>query len=172
MEMRSQAKSNHFDLPLLAPGDLLHFAWNYAKVESGCWEWFAGCSKEGYGRYSYKVNGKKVQFKAHRLSFYNHYKIQPGDLLVLHKCDNPPCVNPDHLFLGTDKDKKDCANKGRTLDSQDVHFAKLTWDLVNYIRTEHARGFKNQTDLAKETGVNRHSISHVITGKTWNRNQG
>lgn len=78
--------------------------------ENDCMLWTGTKLKNGYGHMG--VNGKLML--AHRLSYLLHYGILPKNLHVLHKCDNPSCVRPDHLFLGTDKDNaRDCINKGR-----------------------------------------------------------
>lgn len=83
----------------------------WAKVEKGpdCWEWKAFRNK-GYGKFTY--NGR--MYLAHRLSWILTNGPIPDGLGVLHSCDNPPCVNPDHLFLGTQLDNmRDASNKGR-----------------------------------------------------------
>lgn len=76
---------------------------------NGCWEWQANADRRGYGHMT--IKGKKVQ--AHRFS-YELFVAPPGDLFVLHRCDNPPCVRPDHLWLGTNADNMaDMRAKGR-----------------------------------------------------------
>lgn len=83
--------------------------------DSGCWEWTRftvkswGDKRDGYGHMSYR--GK--DWPAHRLSYFLHFGVHPGDLDVRHKCDNPKCVNPDHLELGTRKENIQDAIKRR-----------------------------------------------------------
>src|SRR5438552_10251708 len=77
---------------------------------SGCWLWFKCCGTTGYGRI--RVLGKTMQ--AHRLSWEIYNEKPPEDIDVLHKCDTPCCVNPNHLFLGTDSDNlRDMYSKHR-----------------------------------------------------------
>ena len=130
----------------------------------GCWEWRAG-KLNGYGRFY--CNGKTR--KAHRVAYMLYVGDIPDGILVCHHCDNPGCVNPKHLFLGTPYDNiQDCKNKGRLPDisGQRCGHAKLTDELVLCIIAKHKSGVRG-VDLAKEFNVSRASISKIINGKCW-----
>jgi len=139
--------------------DVLELFW--AKVDVGdadeCWEWMAGKNSYGYG--SFSISGK--QHKAHRLS----WQFACGRILdcldVCHHCDNPGCVNPYHLFLGTAADNmQDAAKKGHKA-------LKLTGMEVLAIRRLLADGEQLQQDIAKDFGVSPMTVSHIKLGKTW-----
>lgn len=96
--------------------------WANVKIGPGCWEWVGNYNIGGYGRYGF--NGRKMM--AHRVSYELFHAVEiPDGLNACHHCDNPPCVNQAHLFLGTDADNvRDAVSKGRlhnTFQSSKTH---------------------------------------------------
>ena len=84
--------------------------WQNVEKTKDCWEWRATCDHQGYGDASYQGS----HIRAHRLSWIIHFGNIPSDMMILHRCDNPPCVRPDHLFLGDAGDNaRDRVQKGR-----------------------------------------------------------
>ncbi len=132
-----------------------------------CWEWCASLSNKGYGKIGRNGGGGHVP--AHRVSWELSNGPIPNVQCVLHRCDNPPCVNPAHLFLGTKADNTaDMISKGRNVPPRGEMSgrAKLTNDAVIDIRSRHANG-ERQVDLAHEYNLNDGTISRIISGKRW-----
>lgn len=133
---------------------------------TGCWEWAGKRNSYNYG--ILYLGGKKVG--AHRYFYGLHKGIIPKKMFVLHKCDNPPCVNPEHLFLGTQRDNmQDMAQKGRSCKFENNHSAKLNKKLVTEIRKKYKRQSRiiNQRTLAVEYGVSKGTVQKILTHKIW-----
>lgn len=135
-------------------------------AKTDCWEWQRTKNRKGYGQIGIK-SGKMVA--THRLSYQLHKGEIPEGLLVCHKCDNPSCVNPEHLFLGTNSDNiKDSFRKGRNCNKgQNSPTAKLKKEQVIKIR-ELSKTGKNQREIAKLFPFVSESTVHLIVkNKTW-----
>jgi len=132
----------------------------YEVSTGGCWNWTGSINFHGYGQ---KMIAKK-NFRAHRI-FYQKYKGRiPAGLCVLHKCDNKKCVNPEHLFLGTDQDNAtDCIRKGRTARGSKQHVSKLNASQVLQIRKDR----RPQKLIAKAYGVTPTCIMYIQKRRNW-----
>jgi hypothetical protein len=127
---------------------------------SGCWLWTGALDRWGYG-------AMKVDFtvgRAHRVAWNLLRGDIPEGLFVLHKCDTPSCVNPDHLFLGTTRDNvRDKVLKHRQSKGNDFPFAKLTDQDVLYILSSD----ESCIQLAERFSVNRETIRLIKIRKNW-----
>jgi len=137
---------------------------------SDCWFWFGGRDQTGYGRMRIK-NYTNENF-AHRISWELHNGKIPNGMKVLHKCDVPNCVNPDHLFLGTQQDNmKDMVEKGHTIRKAQKGVkngcAKLNDEKILEIRKLYKTGDWFQHELAKKFGVAQMTICRVVNQKLW-----
>ena len=131
-------------------------------TESGCWLWLGAVNKDGYG----KVKYQKKDWPAHRLSWTLLKGEIPHGVWVLHRCDVPGCVNPDHLFLGTLKDNVDDAvSKMRHAYGERNGEAKLTWDAIGQIRAIGTT--MTQGRIASLFHVSRTQVNKILLGKIW-----
>jgi hypothetical protein len=148
--------------------------WPQVEKTENCWLWRGPVDGPGYGRlYLSKPGNKNFKEGTHRISWELHNGPIPDGLWVLHHCDNPPCVRPDHLFLGTATDNiRDCVRKGRHRSNpprgkQHPRWsAKLTVRDIAQIRELRLEGW-SQDRLATMFSVTRSNISLILSGKTW-----
>ena len=138
--------------------------------ENKCWEWKGPVNYErgGYGQLYFN----KKTLKAHRISYEIHYAEPLGDLHCLHKCDNPKCVNPSHLFSGTNlENMQDKVKKGRCYTGyQKGEYngaSKLTDDVVKNIRKLYNTGSYTTIKLGEMYNVHRSTISYIVNNKTF-----
>ena len=137
--------------------------WEKVDKSDGCWLWKASL-RNGYG--DIWINGHHVA--AHRVAWELINGAIPEGVEVLHKCDNPPCVRPDHLFLGTVADNvRDSKNKGRRApqDGENNPAHLLTASQVKEIK--QLRGKLSQRKIGEKFGVARTTIENILTGKQW-----
>jgi len=144
-----------------------------------CWEWKAGRTLKNYGQLRLPGRG---MVRAHRFAWELTNGPIPDGLCVLHHCDNRPCCNPDHLFLGTHAENAaDCREKGRTprgdrhgsktcpdrvLRGSDHGCAKLNEDQIPYIRAL-CEGGLSQRDVARAYGTCQATIRDIVSRRKW-----
>lgn len=153
------------------------------RTVGACWDWVASLDGVGYGKFVVSVAGRKRFLSAHRVAYELTYGVIPAGLSVLHRCDRPVCVNPAHLFVGTQRANiRDAVAKGRAATG-DRHWsiihperrlrgeakgtAKLTASEVVTIRARYAAGGTSTYDLAAAYGVCRQTISSIVRRQTW-----
>lgn len=134
------------------------------KGDTDCWEWLAGKDRDGYGKL--KVDGEDRI--AHRLVWELCYGHIPEGMNICHRCDNPGCVNPVHLFMGTQAENlADMISKNRHAKGEKCHIAKLTAVEVALIREEYTGGGISQTALGDKYGVARTTVGGIVRRETW-----
>lgn len=152
-----------------------------SKGENSCWEWTRYKDKDGYGQLRFKGR----MYLAHRFSYMTYVGAIPEGMLICHKCDNPSCVNPDHLFIGTHLDnKRDCIKKGRLnprkggdhhcrlhpeliIRGGEHYKAKLSNSQALEIRNLHSREGIKLKDAIRKYKISRSSFYRIINNKSY-----
>jgi hypothetical protein len=138
------------------------------KKTDGCWIWAAAIDRDGYGRFSATIHGERFT-KAHRYSWaLANGRAIPKEMHVCHSCDNPRCVNPAHLWLGTNEDNmKDKISKGRHVVNHvrgETHVdAKITEDQARAILADP----RPHSEIAADYGLKPSTISSIKTRRSW-----
>lgn len=161
-EYRERQRDGHRS-PL---GDAQRF-WNLVTVgePDACWPWKGSRGKSGHGKFTVD----RYSEHAHRAAWKFAFGDLPAGVCVLHRCDNPPCCNPRHLFTGSRADNiRDMIVKGRDRKAHGAAngLAKLTDDQVREMRRLYAEGAYQRT-LAKRFGISQGAVSAIVTRRTW-----
>lgn len=134
--------------------------------DKGCWPWPGARGKAGYGRIYEGSRGASKTFFTHRLSWELHNNMPvPEGLCVLHTCDNPPCINPAHLYVGTQNDNvQDREHRGRTAHGAAYPHFRLTGAVRNTIIGLYENGLSTR-QVAKRVGLGKSRVAIVVKGK-------
>lgn len=158
----------------LTSTDVARF-WRMVRRDESCWTWTSARNKSGHGRFAVWRHNHMTNLYAHRVSWQIHFGMIPDGLYICHRCDNPPCVRPDHLFMGTQTDNMhDAARKGRTAAPASAnplryprgarHWnARLSEDQVRSIRASQE---SNRT-LARRFGVSEGTVRRARSHEGW-----
>jgi hypothetical protein len=138
-------------------------------AENGCWEWMS-TTKNGYGVFesgSVSMAARKSSKRgAHQVSYEAYNGLIPTGQVVRHTCDNPLCINPDHLILGTQADNvadREARGRRKDINGEQIGTARLTAEQVLEIRASD----KSLTQLARQYNVHKTTISLIRSGKSW-----
>lgn len=154
-------------LPEVSPQDAERF-WSHVDIRTAneCWPWTAGVNdaRDGYGRFWIK----RIEYRTNRMAYWLHYGVDPGKDDACHKCDNPPCCNPAHLFKGTRAiNLADMKAKGRASKGEHRGAAKLTDNKVAEIRRQYYVDGLTQSAIAKQFDVSPSNVEHIVNFKVW-----
>lgn len=166
--------------PIQEPFDVRF--WKYVKKDGPvmrpelgpCWLWTGSLDKNGRGQLR-KGRAAEGSIQSPRASWIVHHRLIPSRLFVLHHCDNPTCVNPGHLYTGTQKDngrdvkvrhRSAMLGQGEKVAGESNPNSVLTWGIVDEIRAAHKAG-ESGASLGKRHCVSKEQIYHIIHGRCW-----
>lgn len=139
----------------------------------GCWVWTGATDRGGYGHVTRKRNGRFRTLATHRLSYECHIGEVPRGMMVLHRCDNPPCCNPEHLFLGTAADNvADALMKGRLKapperDNSGESNGRVILTTESATQVLTLKGKLPQRQIARLFGVSRATVARIHRRERW-----
>ena len=135
----------------------------WSVANDGCWEFSGNRDCDGYGTFT---GVGRTPVRAHRVAYEATFGTIPYGMVVRHKCDNPPCVNPDHLEVGTHKQNTgDAVDRGRMATGERHGMHRLTDDEVAEIRDEYTTSPITQRQLAKKYSCSQSQISNLVSGR-------
>lgn len=142
--------------------------WTRVLKTDGCWLWQRARDPRGYGAVAVHDGPGRAKIKrAHRVAYQLATGEMPGALFVCHRCDNPPCVRPDHLFLGTHaQNTADAMTKGRIRSGERHGMARLSAEQVVEARTLSDAGVRPCL-IARRLGVTKGCIYFILKGQRW-----
>jgi hypothetical protein len=158
---------------MLSQQDVERFLASTRRLDSGCWEWLRGRNRQGYGKFTFmrrtakeSVNVTKVA--THAAFFVRHGRWPLEGLVLMHSCDAPSCVNPDHLSEASyAENSADMRKKRRQARGERCARSVLTEENVAEIRSLYSTGSHTQAALAKMFGVVAANIHFIVTNQTW-----
>lgn len=144
------------------------FRGKFKRAENGCWNWMSAKNSDGYGRFYWQEVGKQCRLTAHRAMWFSLYGSIPKDMCVLHKCDNPGCVRPSHLYVGTQlQNIADRVSRGRGGGWKirgELHVnAKISESHVRLIRESPL----SQSELTSIIGIGKSQINRIKRKESW-----
>jgi hypothetical protein len=158
--------------------------WSKVEKTETCWIWKASKRAKGYGAFVWATDdGQVIQGRAHRFAYELMHGPIPNDLCALHKCDNPACVNPDHIFIGTKADNNadmrqkgrhvpggtHCGKSGKWPRAEAHHNARLTMETALQIRADRLSGL-SYSQIAKKHKVSNSSAYKIANNLQWKQN--